>query len=97
MKSAAAYSAKPQIADCQPPDVKFPRVATSERQSPDCQPANSNGSEGQKAAGEGTDGDRAESEWSAVSAGAFRRSPDSAFLPVFVHHIMHSGKRSAAH
>lgn len=97
MKSAAAYSAKPQIADCEPPDAKFACPPPADREAADRQSTNCNGGEGESAASKGTDGDGAESEGSATSAGVLGGSPDGAFLPVFVHHIMHSGKRSAAH
>ena len=66
-ESAAAYSPKPEVTDRQPSDVKFPRMAAAQGDAADDQPADCESGKCQKAAGESTQGDSAESQRPAAS------------------------------
>jgi hypothetical protein len=88
-KSAATYSPKPEIADGEPPDVEFPRLAAAQHKAADHQSADRESGKRKKAAGESARGYGAERERPLPSARTFRGGPDGAFLLVVVQNLMH--------
>lgn len=72
--------------------MKLARLSPPDREAADHQPPDCESGKRQKAAGQGTERDCAESKGFSTGPRAIGRSPDSALLPVFVQYLMHSGK-----
>jgi hypothetical protein len=91
-KSAAADSAQPEIADRQPPDLKFASMTAAKAKTADDEAANCESGEGYETESERPRSDGPESERAPAAARPFRRSPNRAFLRVFVHYVVHVGE-----
>lgn len=88
----ATYSAEPQIANSQPPDMKFACLAAAHRNATDDEPPDRERSECKKPAGDRTERDGADCERPRARALRLGRRPDIALLAMFIHYVMHSGK-----